>query len=227
MPQDKVFWPKHEIKMPQKIPSKIQLWKNNVTKMHFYILLSWNLKNQKCFFRSKVLLCRWKEKMDLVTSNNPNRESLEKNVLKRGEAWLNQEILHITIYFHLHKRKLLPTRPGLFFGETSPSLLLYNIDTSASSLFWYRFFFFNIETKLNQRIYKTQKTSFFTAHIVTQMSEVNWFHYFVAVSYDFITLLYSSRILLCKASWHSEERSSSLEFINQAVDSDDKDEEFI
>ena len=187
MPQDKVFWPKHEIKMPQKIPSKIQLWKNNVTKMHFYVLLSWNLKNQKCFFRSKVLLFRWKEKMDLVTSNNPNRESLEKNVLKRGEAWLNQEILHITIYFHLHKRKLLPTRPGLFFGETSPSLLLYDIDTSASSLFWYRFFFQHWNKTKPTNLQNTEDKLLYCTHCHTNVwsqlislfcySQL-WFYYF-------------------------------------------------
>ena len=67
----------------------------------------------------------------------------------------------------------------LFFAGTSLSLLLDTVDKSGSVFFLYRFF--------KQRISQMQKTNFFTAHSVTQMSEV-------------IILLYSVTILSCKAS---------------------------
>ena len=78
-----------------------------------------------------------------------------------------------------------PAQVFLFAG-TSLSFLLDTIDTSGSMFFDVVFFyiFFNIETKLKQQI--SQNTNFFIAHIVTQMPEISWFHYFIGVSYDFI-----------------------------------------
>ena len=40
--------------------------------------------------------------------------------------------------------------------------------------------------RISNEFHKTQRRNFFTAHIVTQMPEVIWFHYFIIVNYDFI-----------------------------------------
>ena len=55
----------------------------------FYVLLFiFYVSKLEMFFQKQVFISGWNEKIDLVTSNNPNGESHEKIVLKQGEAWL-------------------------------------------------------------------------------------------------------------------------------------------
>ena len=49
MPQNTVSWPKHKIKMPQKNPWKIYMWKQHATKIYF----SPKTYQLQTFFRSK------------------------------------------------------------------------------------------------------------------------------------------------------------------------------
>ena len=51
--------------MPRKNPLKTYLRKNenDDTKCIFYVLLSWNLPNQKYFFEGKIFIFAWKKKI--------------------------------------------------------------------------------------------------------------------------------------------------------------------
>ena len=64
-----------QLQCREKNPLKTHLWKQNATKIHFS---TWN------FFRSKIFIFWMKRKADPEISNNLNRESHEKIVLKRG-----------------------------------------------------------------------------------------------------------------------------------------------
>ena len=102
--------------------------------MHFCFLSS-NLANWNFFFRSTIFISGWKEKTDLTASNNANGERNKKKTgLKREETDWNWEILHKSIYAHLHKRKLLSPRAKVLF------FFLFFV-FAGTSLFSYIFFF--------------------------------------------------------------------------------------
>ena len=71
MPQNKVSWPKCEIKMPH-------LCKNNATKIIFFCFAFLNLTKLEIFVQKQDIYIWMRGKEDLATSNNSNGESHEK-----------------------------------------------------------------------------------------------------------------------------------------------------
>ena len=105
MPQNKVSRSKREIKMPRK---KLICKKTMLQKCTFYVLLSWNLTNQKCFSRSNTILSVWKGKTDLATSNNPNRNSHENNCSETRRSMVETGKFYITIFPSRHWTHFIP-----------------------------------------------------------------------------------------------------------------------
>ena len=83
------------------------------------------------------------------------------------------------------------------------NMIVDTIDTTGSSFFDIVFFFFNIETKPNQRIWQnTEEKLIYCTHCHT-MSKVIWFHYFIIVNSQL-------RFYYVKLPETPEEISSSL-----------------
>ena len=135
----------------------------------FYVFLSWKLANYKCFSRSKLFMSGWKEKIDLVISNNPNGESHENIFPEMRRSMIETGKFYIKLVMSICTRKTLLIHSRSFFGVTSLSLIS---------------FFFIIDTKLKQWISQNTEEKLLYC---TQMPEVIWFHSFIIVNYDFIT----------------------------------------
>ena len=152
--------------MPRKKALETHLWKKTMLqKWIFYVFLWWKLANYKCFSRTKLFMSGWKEKIDLVTSNNPNGESHEKIFPEMRRSTIETGKFYIKLVMSICTRKTLLIHARSFFGVTSLSLISF-------------FFYHRHETKAMN----------FTKHR-RETSLLHTLSHKCLKSYDFILLL--------------------------------------
>ena len=152
--------------MPRKKALETHLWKKTMLqKWIFYVFLWWKLANYKCFSRTKLFMSGWKEKIDLVTSNNPNGESHEKIFPEMRRSMIETGKFYIKLVMSICTRKTLLIHSRSFFGVTSLSLIS---------------FFFIIDTKLKQWISQnTEEKLLYCTHCHTNAWShmISFFYY--------------------------------------------------
>ena len=132
---------------------------------------------QKCIFLFCFLeTTETQQTSNLTTSNTPNEVNHEKNCFETRRSMVEIRRFNIELSMSICARENF-SHPAqfclfLFFLLEFHSHCCQILQARQGLVFYIYIYFFDIETKLKHGISQNSNRNFFTAHIVTQMSEV-------------------------------------------------------